>query len=127
MAMPKSTPLSEYVKSVFPGLQPPALEPGHTKKAEAASYPDIEFANPRTGSGSWWALSNLGDSLAHLIRGLTDDASFDDILLASQSEKKAVVLFQRSDSTPKLRDISELIKKPESKDSGLLQPFHRFA
>ena len=71
---------------------------------------------PRPGEKGW------EDSLARLIRPLTEDSNFDDVLLTDQNGE---VLFQRSDSTPKMRDVSSLLKKPQTKDSSLLDIFHR--
>ena len=120
-----STPLSEYVKQVFPGLQPPAQDAGESKKATTV-WPDIEFTQSPArvrfivGPKESWEIP-----LVALIRPLTEDASFDDVILAARSENKTAVLFQRSESTPRLRDIAELLKKPEAAEGGVLQLFHR--
>ena len=119
------TPLVDYVKEVFPGLQAPPPDAGESKNAEKV-WPDIEFTQSAArvrfvvGPKQSWEIP-----LAGLIRPLTEDASFEDVILAARSENKASVLFQRSDSTPRLRDISELLKKPEAAESGVLQFFHR--
>jgi hypothetical protein len=121
---PVPTPLGEYVKEVFPGLQPPPEDAGESKNAPTV-WPDIEFTRSAAGVRFLvgpklaWEIP-----LAALIRPLTEDASFDDVVLATRSENKAAILFQRSDSTPRLRDIAELLKKPEKAEAGALQLFH---
>jgi hypothetical protein len=126
-AQPHRLTLTEYVGRIFPGLQSPegqaqeAAKPGADSSAIAPAIEFLQSAD-RVRFTVGPADPRWEDSLSHLIRPLTEDASFDDVLLADQ---KGVVLFQRSDSTPRVRDVSGILKKPDAKDSGFLQIFHR--
>jgi hypothetical protein len=121
--------LEQYVSRVFPGLLESQPQPGEAKRASTAPAgapidPNIEFLKSadRVRFTIGPNEKQWEDSLAHLIQPLTEDASFDDVLLA---EEKGVVLFQRSDSTPRVREISNLLAKPEPKDSAVLGVFHQ--
>lgn len=129
------TCFEDYVGMVFPALQlveeSPAARPtgaaanpcptGHDK---GGVDPDIEFvegkdrvqfAIDRQEKQRWEG------SLATLIRPFTEDPDFDDVMLA---DEKGIVLFQRSNSTPKMRDVSAFLKKQEGKEGESLALFH---
>jgi hypothetical protein len=117
-------PFEDYVSHIFPGLQSVSQTADESKAGE--SYPNIRFTKSADRIRFLVGANRPAweDSLAHLVRPLTEDASFDDVLLAEAGKK--LVLFQRSDSTPKLRELSELLKKPETpNEAAILQSFHR--
>jgi hypothetical protein len=130
-ATPQAKPIEEYVRLVFPGLEPHESQNEEAKEKMAAGAkesdidPEIRFVGnaDRVRFSVGPAEKRWEDSLAHLIRPLTEEVSFDDVLLAEPA--KNLVLFQRSDSTPKLRDVSDMLKKPGTSESGVLNLFHR--
>ena len=126
--LPYRVSLDEYIGHVFPGLRPPEGQgAGSARDGRAGGGvidPDITFAPSADrvrftvgpSERPWEA------SLRSLIAPLTEDTSFDDVLLADA--KTNLVLFQRFDSTPRIRDIAAILKKPAARESGLLDSLH---
>ncbi len=125
---------ADYVRKVFPGLQPipPKVAPAERRPAGASDDQDpVPVVNPHIGflvsaDRVRFSLSEQQngweDSLGGLIRPFTEDTSFDDILLATEGGD---VLFQRSNAPPRVKTLSVFLKKPETKDPGILEIFHR--
>jgi hypothetical protein len=118
-------PFDQYVQKVFPDLTPVDL-PSEVEDAKLGG-PDIDFGFVRSGGRLRFRVNRQEmweGSLARLIRPFTEDASFDDILLATV---EGAVLFQRSNATPKINDVAAILKKQEAKEPGPLEVFHRLA
>ena len=115
----------QYVQILFPGLTKVNLPSGEAKPG--GPDPDIDFGFVRSGDRLRFRVNRQESwegSFARLIRPFTEDATFDDILLATEDGK---VLFQRPGASPKVKDIATILKKPEAKEPGPLQIFHRLA
>jgi hypothetical protein len=117
-----------YVHMVFPGLRSvPASIAGKQEEAPGETLapisPDIQFlpATDRIRFSIGPKEKQWEDSLARLVRPFTDELSFDDVLLV---DKNGDVLFQRIASTPKARNIANLLKKQDTKETGAL-PLYR--
>jgi hypothetical protein len=127
----KPTPPDEYVRKVFPGLEARESQDEDAKRKFAEDVkdssidPGIEFLGyaDRIRFSVRRTQKQWEGSLAELIRPFTEDASFDDVLLVEPPKNR--VLFQRSYSTPRVRDVTDLLKEPGMKDSGVLNLFHR--
>jgi hypothetical protein len=121
--------LDEYVGYVFPELQRPegqALrDTGPARDQDSAIDPDVMFvpSADRVRFTISPAERPWETSLANLIAPTTEDTGFDDVLLVDG--KTNAVLFQRSDSTPRVRDVAAILKRPENKETGLLDSLHR--
>src|ERR1035441_4889868 len=83
----------QYVQILFPGLTKVNLPSGDANPG--GPDPDIDFGFVRSGDRLRFRVNRQESwegSLARLIRPFTEDATFDDILLATEDGK---VLFQR--------------------------------